>query len=60
MAARPGDGAMTASEFGALRAYLARVGVSQARIAAVIGTGARGRSRAEITGVLREWLGGRL
>lgn len=45
-----------ASEFGRLRSYLARQGVSQAQIREVIGNGAQGRTRAQIADELREWL----
>jgi len=44
------------SEFGLLRAYLARQDVSQATIKDVIGVGSQGRSQAEITAVLRAWM----
>ena len=52
----PRDGTPPAAEFGKLRAYLARAGVSQAEITAIIGTGAQGRSRAEIVVLLKEWM----
>lgn len=53
---KPRSGTPPASEFGRLRSYLARNKVSQAQIRAVIGTGARGRSRSEIAQLLREWM----
>lgn len=53
---KPKNGTPPANEFGQLRSYLAQNGVSQAQITAVIGTGAQGRSRAEITQLLREWM----
>ena len=46
----------SASEFGMLRAYLARQGVSQATIKEVVGTGPQGRTRTEITAELTAWL----
>jgi hypothetical protein len=45
-----------ANEFGELRAYLARQGVSQAQIDAAVGTAADGRSRQEVADALRAWL----
>ena len=53
---RKRDGETPASDFGLLRSYLARQGVSQAAIKTVIGTGAQGRSRAGITDVLHAWM----
>jgi len=52
---KPKNGMPPQSEFGQLRAYLAQNGVSQEQIRAVIGTGARGRSRNEIAQILRDW-----
>jgi len=43
-------------EFGQLRSYLARQGVKQAQIKAVVGTGAQGRSRGESVDLLRAWM----
>lgn len=54
--AKPRHDSPPANEFGQLRSFLARNGVSQAQITAVIGTGAQGRSRGEIAGLLREWM----
>lgn len=48
-----------ASEFGQLRSYLARLGVKQADITTVIGTGAQGRTRLQIAAELRGWLAAR-
>ena len=50
------DVAATADDFGQVRSYLARQGVSQATIKDVIGVGSQGRSQAEITAVLRAWM----
>ena len=55
---RPPNGIPNAAEFGQLRAHLARSGASQAEITAVIGTGAQGRTRVEITAELKVWLVG--
>ena len=46
----------SAAEFGQLRAYLAQNKVKQATITEVIGTGANGRTRAQIADTLRAWL----
>ena len=54
--AKDKGGVPDANEFGQIRSYLARNGVSQAQIKAVIGTGANGRTRGEISGLLREWM----
>ena len=51
---KPKDSEMTANEFGQLRAYLARQGVSQAAIKEWIGTSAQGRTRGEIADQLKE------
>ncbi|KKL83461.1 hypothetical protein LCGC14_1974490 [marine sediment metagenome] len=53
---KPRDGTPSAAEFGQIRQYLARNGVSQAGITEVIGIGAQRRSRAEIVEELRAWL----
>ena len=53
---RPESNIPGAAEFGLLRAYLARAGVSQATIRSWIGTGAQGRTRAEIAAIMRERL----
>ena len=45
-----------ASEFGLLRAYLARADVTQTQITAVIGGNVGGRDRAAIAEKLRQWL----
>lgn len=45
-----------ADEFGQIRALLARAGVKQADITAVIGNGTNGRTRAQIADELRAWL----
>lgn len=55
MASRPND-KMTASEFGKLRACLAKLHVSQAQITQAIGGNVGGRTRAEIAAELRAWL----
>jgi len=44
------------NEFGMVRSYLARQGVKQAQIKAVIGVGSQGRSRAEIVDLLKAWM----
>lgn len=49
---------MPADEFGQLRAQLTKLKVKQADINAAIGTGAQGRTRAEITAALIAWLRG--
>ncbi len=49
-------GVPDANEFGMIRSFLARNGVSQAQITAVIGTGAQGRSKADIAALLRAWM----
>lgn len=51
-------GTSSASEFGEIRSFLARAGVSQAQIREVIGAGTRGRSRGEIAQLLRKWMRG--
>ena len=56
MKSKPRNGEPPANEFGMLRSHLARMGVSQAQIKEVIGTGAKGRSRAEICDLLRAWM----
>lgn len=48
----------SAAEFGQLRAYLARIGMSQAQISAAVGTSAAGRTRAQIAEQLRRWISG--
>lgn len=45
-----------ASEFGQLRAYLAKAGVSQKQIKEVIGGKVNNRTRAQITEILLNWL----
>lgn len=50
------DGVPSAAEFGLLRAYLARAGVSQAQITEWIGVKPDGRTRAEITDELKSHL----
>ncbi len=52
----PRNGVSPTAEFGQIRAYLAIQGVSQGEITTVIGTGAQGRSRAEIAELLRLWM----
>lgn len=52
---KPKNGSPDANEFGKIRSFLARSGVSQAQIKEVIGNGAQGRSRAEIAALLRAW-----
>jgi len=54
--AKPRDGTPSASEFGLLRAHLARSGVSQADITAVIGSNVGSRDRSVIVQLLCEWL----
>ena len=49
------DGLPTASEFGQLRAWLARQGVKQADIAAAIGNNVKGRSHRQIAAELCAW-----
>ena len=44
------------AEFGLLRAYLARAGISQNDIKIIIGINPDGRTRSEITAELKEWL----
>lgn len=46
----------SASEFGQLRAHLARSGVAQSTIKSVLGDTVGGRDRATIVEVLRKWL----
>lgn len=46
-------------EWGQLRAFLARKGMSQAQITAAIGDNINGRSRGEIATTLNAWLQGR-
>lgn len=53
---KPPDSEMPSSEFGELRAHLARLGVPQSEINEAIGTGAQGRTRAEIANDLLAWL----
>ena len=53
---KPANEAPPANEFGKMRSYLAAQGFSQAWIDSVIGTGANGRSRSEITALLRDAL----
>ena len=53
---KPRNETPPANEFGKIRSFLARSGVSQAQIKDVIGTGAQGRSRDEIAQLLRDWL----
>lgn len=53
----PRDEMPSAAEFGLIRAYLARAGVSQAEISAIIGTNVSGRTRAEIAADLVAWIG---
>lgn len=48
----------SASEFGQLRAYLAKRGFKQAQISAAIDTTVRNRTRAQITAALIAWLRG--
>lgn len=50
------DGKPPANEFGQLRSYLARSGVSQAQIKQAIGGSVGGRDRAAVAQMLREWL----
>lgn len=50
---RPPNEVPSAAEFGLLRAYLARAGVSQAQITEWIGVKPDGRTRAEITSELK-------
>jgi len=52
---RPPNGPPDAAEFGLLRAYLARAGMSQKQIKAAIGE-RDGRTRREIAAALAEWL----
>lgn len=52
MSANPPNGTPGAAEFGMLRAYLAQHGMSQAQIRQAIGTGAQGRTRAQIAAEL--------
>lgn len=52
---KPRNGVPNANEFGKIRSFLARNGVSQAQITEVVGVGAQGRSRAEIAGLLKDW-----
>lgn len=52
------DGVPPPNEFGQIRSFLARNGVSQAEITEVVGVGAQGRSRGEIAGLLRGWMKG--
>ena len=52
---RPPDSAPDANEWGKLRSYLARAGMSQAQIKAAIGE-RDGRTRREIAAALAEWL----
>ena len=54
--ARPSKGVPTASEFGRLRAHLARMGVKQAEIGDAIVDDIDNRNRAEIAARLRAWL----
>ena len=54
--AKPRDGTPSASEFGLLRAHLARSGVSQVEITVAIGGNVGGRDREAIVRMLREWL----
>lgn len=56
MAAKGKDEKQTAAEFGLLRAYLAKIGVTQAQINAAIGKTANKRTRAQIVDMLRAWL----
>jgi len=50
------DDIPSASDFGKLRAYLARKGVSQQQIKAAIGNSVGGRSRETIANELRDWM----
>ena len=45
-----------AAEFGRLRAFLAQQGVKQAEIRDAVGTGANGRTRAQISQEIQAWL----
>ena len=58
MAAKGKDEKPTAAEFGLLRAYLARIGVSQAQINSVIGNTVNNRTRAQIANLLINWMKG--
>ena len=55
---RPPDAMPPASEWGQLRSFLARQGISQAQIRAAIGQNINGRSRAQIASQLVAWLHG--
>jgi hypothetical protein len=57
---KPPNSIPSAAEFGELRAFLAKKKVSQADINAAIGENVGGRTRAEITNKLIEWLRGLL
>lgn len=49
----------SANEWGQLRAFLARNGLSQAQIGAAVGDNINGRSRGDIAAALNAWLSGR-
>jgi len=50
------DEIMTSSEWGRLRSFLAKQGLSNAQISAVIGANVNGRRRKEIAQSLMNWL----
>lgn len=54
--AKSPNGVPTAAEFGLIRAYLARAGVSQAQVEAVIGKTVNKRTRAQLADLLKLWL----
>ena len=56
MPQKPRDEKIAANHFEKIRSYLAKMGVSQARIGEVIGAGTARRTRAEIAKILREWV----
>ena len=53
---KPSNGVPDANEFGKMRSYLAQNGFPQAWISSVIGVGAQGRTRSEITQLLKDAL----
>jgi hypothetical protein len=54
--ARPKNDVPSAAEFGRLRAWLATHGLTPAHLNAVLGPTPAGRSRADITALLKQWL----